>query len=74
MSLPQDPPRYICFVNIWVNPQRTETNWHVVENGFYASRGCSSFKEVMFFFGGDVPPATVYDEITERFVPLVLGA
>ncbi len=73
MSLATTPDRYISFTNIVINPTNTETRWRVVENGFYASRGCTSFKEVMLFFGGDVPPSTVYDEITEKFVPLALG-
>jgi hypothetical protein len=47
--------------------------WYIVEHGVYTSFGFSSLDEILTLWAAD-PPATVYDELQEEFVPLVLGA
>ena len=69
MNLPTNPHRYLSFINTMTK----KTFWRVVENGEYASPGVSSFEIILTLWASD-PPATVYDELHEEFVPLVLGA
>ena len=68
-TLPTNPPRYLSFINTMTK----KTFWRVVENGEYATPGVSSFEAILLLWADD-PPATVYDELQEEFVPLVLGA
>jgi len=68
--LPTNPPRYISFENTAFNKQL----WYIIEDGKRTSKdGLCSFGLVLVLWAAD-PPATVYDELNEEFVPLVLGA
>jgi len=69
--LPTTPSRYIVFDTSWTNPNKHL--WYIVEHGVYTSFGFSSLDEILTLWAAD-PPATVYDELQEEFVPLVLGA
>ena len=69
--LPTNPPRYLSFIVSVFNPQKTF--WAVVENGRYVSPSVSSFEVILTLWASE-PPATVYDELHEEFVPLALGA
>lgn len=70
--LPTNPPRYISFLTSY-DVRNKKTFWRVVENGEYTTPGVSSFEVILQLWSAD-PPATVYDELQEEFVPLVLGA
>ncbi len=73
--LPTTPSRYISFITSYSTSNRTphKTFWRIVENGEYASPGVSSFEVILTLWAAD-PPSTVYDELQEEFVPLMLGA
>ncbi len=68
--LPTNPHRYLSFENTSTGGQL----WYIVEDGRRSSQeGLCSFGLALTLWAAD-PPATVYDELQEEFVPLVLGA
>ena len=68
--LPMNPSRYLSFEKTALDKQL----WYIIENGKRASEeGLCSFGLALILWA-DTPPSTVYDELQEEFVPLVLGA
>lgn len=74
-ALPTNPPRYLSFFASIINTRIIEPKvmfWRIIENGEAVTRSLT-FDAVLVLWAAD-PPATVYDELHEEFVPLVLGA